>query len=419
MDHNKVVLEQLQVAEEATQARQHRARVERSGRALCLSGGGFRAALFHLGALLRLHQTGQLSAVTLFSSVSGGSIISAWLACRFLATRNDPEETFADWCARIDFRQVVVEPFRGVVADDIRTGPVLSTLPWSWLFPSGRVKKLERAYARIYGAVALHDLPDRPRFVICATDLTFGVNWVFSKRRIGDYLAGYLRKPGPMPLARAVAASSCFPPVFGPVRLKAKAVDFHRGKYSGADADLLRSRIDLSDGGVYDNLATEPTLRRYGEVLISDAGAPFQFQTRRWFFKQLMRYTQVVGNQAQALRKRIYFKLRTDDTIEGAYWGLAGARLKANANSPGYSQALIVEVIGRVRTDLDRFLQDEFSVLVNHGYFACANSMQREEQWQSDVPADWPYPELADEARVRRVMRFSHRRFFHNRWWRR
>ena len=30
----------------------------RSGKALCLSGGGYRAAIFHLGALLRLHQLG-------------------------------------------------------------------------------------------------------------------------------------------------------------------------------------------------------------------------------------------------------------------------------------------------------------------------------------------------------------------------
>ncbi|MBA2239320.1 MAG: patatin-like phospholipase family protein [Lysobacter sp.] len=419
MDDNEVVLEQLQVVEETSRARQQGARVVRSGRALCLSGGGFRAALFHLGALLRLHQTRQLDDVTLFSSVSGGSIVSAWLACRFLDTRRDPAETFPDWCGRIDFRTVVVEPFRGVVTNDIRTGPVLSTWPWNWLFPSRRVKMLEQAYTRIYGRTTLHDLPDRPGFAICATDLTFGVHWVFSKRRIGDYLAGYLRAARPIPLAEAVAASSCFPPVFGPVRFKANPADFHRGKYHGADADVLRSRIDLTDGGVYDNLATEPTLRRYGEVLISDAGAPFPFQTRRWFFKQLMRYTQVIGNQAQALRKRIYFKLRTDDTIEGAYWGIAGARLRANTSFPGYSQALIVEVIGRVRTDLDRFLDDEFSVLVNHGYFACANSMQREEQWQSDVPTEWPYPALADEARVRRAMRFSHRRIFHHRWWRR
>jgi NTE family protein len=295
---------------------------------------------------------------------------------------------------------------------------VLSTVAWNWLRPSTRVEMLQRAYARIYGDTALHDLPRHPAFVFCATDVTFGVNWVFSKRRIGDYLAGYLRAPGRVSLAQAVAASSSFPPVFGPVRFKATAADFRRGMYRRADGDRLRARIDLSDGGVYDNLATEPSLRGYREVLVSDAGAPFPFKTRRWFVQQLLRYTEVIGNQAEALRKRLYFMLRRDEAIHGAYWGLAGGRPR-RIPDPGYSQSLILEVIGRSRTDLDRVLHDEFSVLVNHGYFACANAVARQEEYASIVPAAWPYPELAEEQRVRHALRRSHRRILHDRWWRR
>src|SRR5438552_1583288 len=52
----------------------------RSGTALCLSGGGFRAALFHLGALRRLNELGILSRIDTITSVSGGSIIAAHLA---------------------------------------------------------------------------------------------------------------------------------------------------------------------------------------------------------------------------------------------------------------------------------------------------------------------------------------------------
>jgi NTE family protein len=43
------------------------------GIALCLSGGGFRASLFHLGALRRLHDLGILQRVSAISSVSGGA----------------------------------------------------------------------------------------------------------------------------------------------------------------------------------------------------------------------------------------------------------------------------------------------------------------------------------------------------------
>ena len=46
---------------------------------LCLSGGGYRAAAYHLGALLRLNQAGLLPRLRTVSSVSGGSIVAAFL----------------------------------------------------------------------------------------------------------------------------------------------------------------------------------------------------------------------------------------------------------------------------------------------------------------------------------------------------
>ena len=47
---------------------------------LALSGGGFRALLFHLGALMRLNEIGYLSKLQRIVSVSGGSIAAAYLA---------------------------------------------------------------------------------------------------------------------------------------------------------------------------------------------------------------------------------------------------------------------------------------------------------------------------------------------------
>ena len=45
-----------------------------------LSGGGFRATLFHLGALRRLNELRVLEVIDTFSSVSGGSIINGMLS---------------------------------------------------------------------------------------------------------------------------------------------------------------------------------------------------------------------------------------------------------------------------------------------------------------------------------------------------
>ena len=47
---------------------------------LCLSGGGYRAMLYHTGALFRLNELGILPRLREIASVSGGSIAAAALA---------------------------------------------------------------------------------------------------------------------------------------------------------------------------------------------------------------------------------------------------------------------------------------------------------------------------------------------------
>jgi NTE family protein len=379
--------------------------------ALCLSGGGYRAAIFHLGAMLRLSERGLLEDTDLFSAVSGGSIALAWLATRYLSGRDDPQEGFDEWCGRVDFRAIVVEPFRAIAARDLRTGPVLATLAFNWAWPTPRVRLLERGYRRFLGDTRLGDLPEAPQFVFCATDLAFGCNFEFSRRRVGDFQAGYLREPGCVPLAAAVAASSCFPPLFGPMRLLAGAGDFIGGKQAG---NALLDGLELSDGGVYDNMATEPAIKRCARIFVSDAGAPFGFRAGKHYLRRLLRYAAVMGNQAVALRKRLFFGRRDAGEFEGAYWHLGEER---DAGADGYSLGLCAELLARVRTDLDRFGPAEFEVMVNHGYFSCEAGLLADGFGDPDAPAArWPYPAWQEEARVRRALRHSHRRFLRGRW---
>lgn len=381
--------------------------------ALCMSGGGFRAAVFHLGALLRLHETGLLHRCALFSAVSGGSIVQAWLATRYLDQRGDGE-AFASWLSRTGFADGIVAPFRAVVGRDLRTRPVLATLAYNWLWPRHRVTLLEAGYRSFLGGGTLGDLPEEPEFVFCAADMTFGVNWEFRGRRAGDWLAGYLKDHEGIALAHAVACSSSFPPIFGPVRVRHGADDFVRGKYRGPNRKRLLSRIDLTDGGVYDNLATEPAFkRRFTRVLVSDAGAPFAFRADAGF-RRLLRYTQVVQAQSVSLRKRLYFTWRSAGLFDGAYWSLVG---EERGGPVGYSAELVREVIGRFRTDLDSLDDAEFEVLVNHGYGACVGALAELPEADAMPAPAWPFPAWQDEDRVRAHLRWSHRRF---RWpWRR
>src|SRR5205807_610195 len=59
---------------------------------LALSGGGFRASLYHLGLLRFLRDAGLLSKVTHITSVSGGSVIAAHLALNWDRYTGEPRE---------------------------------------------------------------------------------------------------------------------------------------------------------------------------------------------------------------------------------------------------------------------------------------------------------------------------------------
>ena len=65
---------------------------------LALSGGGFRAMLFHLGSLWRLNEMAILPELSAVSSVSGGALLAGVLAVRWsrLRFRNDVAENFEE-----------------------------------------------------------------------------------------------------------------------------------------------------------------------------------------------------------------------------------------------------------------------------------------------------------------------------------
>jgi len=130
---------------------------DRRGVALALSGGGYRAALFHLGALRRLNELGVLSRVDTISSVSGGSIVSAHLAER---VRHWPAsgEVIDNWDT------LVAAPLRQFVRRNIRTGPLLRrALPWNWRRGSASARALAGIYERHLTGLGLRATIDRTR----------------------------------------------------------------------------------------------------------------------------------------------------------------------------------------------------------------------------------------------------------------
>src|SRR4051812_3877892 len=76
------------------------------GAALCLSGGGYRAMLFHVGTLWRLNELGYLLNLKRISSVSGGSIAAGVLALAWKNLRFDANGVASN------FHEKVVNPLR-------------------------------------------------------------------------------------------------------------------------------------------------------------------------------------------------------------------------------------------------------------------------------------------------------------------
>lgn len=384
---------------------------QRSGIALCLSGGGFRAALFHLGALRRLNEVGLLQQVKTVSSVSGGSILAAHLAA---CLARSGEQVYADW------ENAVAVPFRAFTARNIRTGPILHrALPWRWFDPAASVKALAARYERDLTGLRLRELPVLPGFVFCATDMAYGVNWIFSCEKVGDYQAGYTAPPEDWTVGRAVAASSCFPPVFNPLPVGLAPEQLKGGADRSAERAQRIRHLRLTDGGVYDNLGLEPVWKTHEAVLVSDGGAPFAFAGDSGWLWRVQRYAGILGEQAGALRRRWLVAGLHTNRLHGAYWGInSAAQFPTGALATVYGKALVSELIARVRTDLDAFSAAEQAVLENHGYLVAAAALER--RWQTfglaAAPLQVPYPEWLEPAAVRTALRESAQRKIWGRW---
>jgi NTE family protein len=350
----------------------------RSGVALCLSGGGFRASLFHLGGLRRLNELGVLGSVDTLTSVSGGSIFSAFLAAR-LGAEGWPERggAIADWEARI------AAPFRAFTGRNLRTLPLARAL-----FSRHRgAELLARSYEVEVNGGALAQLPLRPRFVFCATNLASGAKWTFERTGMGDPEFGYMAPPADLTVGLAVAASSCFPPVFRPLPVRLDPDALAGGRLQAAleagtidRADYLREvrRITLSDGGVVDNLGVDVVWQDHLYLLVSDGGATLRREVGSGLLWNLGRTTAINGEQGTEIRRRWLISNLTLGSMFGGYWGIGSSTRNFGVEVPFHYPPDVVERrIATIRTDLDAFSRGEIEVLENHGYALAEAAAQK------------------------------------------
>jgi NTE family protein len=363
------------------------ARLE-DGIALCLSGGGYRAMLFHVGAIWRLNELRYLSKLDRVSSVSGGSITAGALGLNWHQLQFDENGV----ASNLD--QHFVRPIRSLASKTIDMGAILGGI-----FTPGTISdKVVAAYRRhIFGRAGLKDLPDRPRFVINATNIQTGALWRFSKPYMADYQVGMVPKPE-VELAVAVAASSAFPPILSPVRLKVDPAGFDPANRGPLHKPPYTTDVVLSDGGVYDNLGLETAWKRYRTILVSDGGgqmAPQPKPEHDWA-RHALRVNGVIDNQVRDLRKRQVVAGFQNGDRTGTYWGIRSriGNYGPPAESlpcPDASTLRLAQTKTRLK-EMDASLQEQ---LINWGYAICDAAIRKWVEPDAPPPIEFPYPAAA------------------------
>jgi NTE family protein len=407
---------------------------------LALSGGGFRASLFYIGVLARLAEADLLRRVEVLSCVSGGSIIGA-LYYLYLKRELDQDgdldsERLIELVARMErhFLAVVQRNPRWQVFASLGANLRLARADYSRTDRLGDLldRQLYRPVLDPEGErpLEMRDLPIHPRgdtsfrpardnagrhckvpeLIVNATTLNTGHAWRFqadgmgeprlrpAERRIDKNLllcqAGdeqLIQRQREMPLGQAVAASAAVPGLFEPFPISG----LYRRPDQIDDPDA-RLRVQLVDGGVYDNLGTE-ALRERGcdHLLVSDASGQMRdaHDVDSGVGAALGRASTILMDRVRELQLD---RLQADfaDRLAVMHLTRELAAPEAQPLGPGSSglvsldrsqgevtsygvQRRLQQALADVRTDLDAFSDTEAFALMADGYLVTRRELEQ------------------------------------------
>ncbi|MER6677768.1 patatin-like phospholipase family protein [Streptomyces sp. NPDC000983] len=310
---------------------------------LALSGGGSRAAAFHLGCLRALHDRDLLDRIRVVSGISGGSLLAALWAY-------GPQD-FSDFDARttdllrsglqLDIARQVFTPTAAVrnvtAAARAGTRQLLTRGPHATVArPANRTDALAAVLAhKAFGTTTMDDVT-HPGLdvVLTATDLATTNAVRFGSTRSGCSRYGTIIEP--IHIATAVAASAAYPALLPALE---RTFTFER-----PDGHQQQHTVLLTDGGVYDNLGLsvlEPgrsplhTQHVYDVpfIISCDAGlGELTLKTPHFMLGRLRRSFTVVHRKAQDSARARLHEWAQSGRIDGfalAYLGMKDDRLPA------------------------------------------------------------------------------------------
>src|SRR5579872_302921 len=358
------------------------------GMALCLSGGGYRAMVFHLGAIWRLNEAGLMRKLKRISSVSGGSITSGMLGLQWKNLTFNANDVATNLVA------TVIDPVLKLASHTLDLFTIVEGILSPFKSVADEVADGYRSH--LFGHATLQDLPsdnEGPRFVINSTNIQTRSLWRFSKPFMGDWRVGLIRNPK-LDLAVAVGASSAFPPVLSPVELKLHQEDFDKTTAGTLFMPPYTTDVILADGGDFDNLGLETAWKNYQTILVSDGGTttpPEPHPHKDWALHSY-RILMLLYNQVGSLRKRSVIGSFETNLRKGAYWGITtdikNYGLADSVPCPFDHTTALAGTPTRLAALGDVLKQR----LVNWGYAACDAALRRHVDPTLAPPKALPYP---------------------------
>jgi predicted acylesterase/phospholipase RssA len=350
---------------------------------LALSGGGFRAAIFHLGVIRRLEELGIMPQIRAISSVSGGSIIAAYYLCEMERRLHlEPVDLRTDRDVRMRIFEEIAADFLAALDKNLRSRALFYTPFYHpWLFVKTLLMRPFRASARsiliqeeydrwFYKGNSLDQLPSAPaedddarkdvvkgcRLLLNTTSLLSGNRVSFCREPVSGVNEMSRVNTNGLPISRVVGASSGVPGLFPPT--------------------LIAGDV-LVDGGLTDNQGIESLLEdstRCNVLLISDASGQMEGENDigRGIVDVLARVNSVLQFQIRnkLIDNLVGWKHLPDRDHEAHRFAFIHLFLNLK-DRPGAEKRVpteFVPALGRIRTDLDQFSYVEREALMYHGY---------------------------------------------------
>lgn len=343
---------------------------------LALSGGGMRAAVFHLGILKWMAEHQLLKQVAHTSTVSGASLCMGLIyACN--GNQWPQDSTFLERVL-----PVIEQRITGI---DLQWHALLRLLmqPYYWGKKANLLANVMEKRWGIQGT--MQNISKKPMWTVNTTCFETGKDFRISLSRMGEHDSSYVMHPA-FKVSHAMAASAGFPVLIGPYKLKT-----HRYTWVDASGTItVRPRdeiLHLWDGGVYDNMGLDPLflIDNDGELssdinylIVSNACGTIDHKKRKLTMpvENLKRMLDISQNQVESLksrsvkdyiqRKQNGLYIRIGDTVEDILKSMVtpdAQQLRQKAmNSVSVARA------AEYKITLEKMPTEDYHRILWHGY---------------------------------------------------